>query len=50
VSDGLYCYNFNLVNKPTDFQPSGAINMVKFKDVEFEINTIIPELDKNAEF
>ena len=22
ASDGLYCYNFNLVNKPTEFQPS----------------------------
>ena len=50
VSDGLYCYNFNLVNKPTDFQPSGAINMVKFKNIEFEINTVIPELDENAPF
>ena len=24
--------------------------MIKFKNVEFEINTIIPELDPNAEF
>lgn len=50
ICDGLYCYNFNLINKPNQFQPSGALNMVKFKNVEFEINTIIPEFDPSAQF
>jgi hypothetical protein len=29
-------------------QPSGAINLSKFKTIEFEINTITPPLDPNA--
>jgi hypothetical protein len=50
VTDGLYCYNFNLINKPSEFQPSGALNMIKFKNVEFEINTIMPCRDPSATF
>ena len=29
-------------------QPSGAINLSKFKTIEFEISTILPPLDPNA--
>ena len=46
--DGLYHYNFGLKSDPTDFQPSGAINLSKFKDVEFELNVNHPRLDANA--
>ena len=42
---GLYCYNFCLNTNPFDYQPSGAINMSKFKTVELEINTIVPVVD-----
>ena len=43
--DGLYCYNFCLKTDPFTYQPSGAINMSKFKNVEFEISTYIPPVD-----
>ena len=48
--DGLYCYNFCLNTNPFDFQPNGAINMSKFKTIEFEFSTIQPVLDPNAKF
>lgn len=47
--DGLYCYNFNLHSTPFDFQPSGAINLSKFKDIEFEFTTYQPPLDPSAQ-
>ena len=47
--DGLYCYNFCLNTSPFDHQPSGAINLSKFKNVEFEFNTIEPPLNPTFE-
>jgi hypothetical protein len=47
-SDGLYCYNFCLNSGPSD-QPSGAMNMNKFKNVQFEFTTITPPLDPLAQ-
>ena len=46
--DGQYFYNFGLRTDPTDFQPTGAINLSKFKDIEFEINVVRPPLDASA--
>jgi hypothetical protein len=46
---GLYCYNFCLNNGPFDLQPSGAINMNRFNNVELEFTTIIPALDPLAQ-
>ena len=46
---GLYCYNFCLNTSPYDLQPSGAMNMNKFKNVQFEFSTIAPPLDPNAQ-
>ena len=43
-NDGLYSYNFTL-NTSDNIQPSGAINLSKFKSIELEINTIIPPFD-----
>jgi hypothetical protein len=43
--DGLYCYNFALHSSPFEYQPSGAINMSKFKTIELEINTYTPPID-----
>ena len=48
--DGQYCYNFGLRTDPTDFQPTGAINLSKFKDIEFEINVLPPKLDEVETF
>jgi len=47
--EGLYCYNFNLNTSPYDLQPSGAINMNRFNQVQFEFNTIVPPLDPYAQ-
>ena len=47
--DGLYCYNFNLSTNPFDFQPSGAINLSKFKNIEFEFSTYQPPLEASAQ-
>ena len=48
--DGLYCYNFCLHTSPTDFQPSGALNMSKFSLIEFEVTTFLPPMDASAQF
>ena len=48
--DGLYCYNFELNTDPFDFQPSGAMNLSKFNDIQFEFNTYVPPLDPSASF
>ena len=45
AKNGLYCYNFCLNTSPFEYQPSGAINMGKFKNIEFEFNTYLPEID-----
>ena len=46
---GLYCYNFCVNNGPFDLQPSGAINMNRFNNVELEFTTILPALDPLAQ-
>lgn len=43
--DGLYCYNFCLNTSPFVYQPSGAINMSKFKTIELEFTTYVPPFD-----
>ena len=48
--DGLYCYNFCLQTNPFDLQPSGAINLSKFRNIELDFTTYSPNLDKNANF
>jgi hypothetical protein len=48
--DGLYTYSFSLNTDPFDFQPSGAINMSKFTDVQFDVKTIQPTLNAEAAF
>jgi hypothetical protein len=47
--DGLYCYNFCLHTNPFDFQPSGAINISKFNQIEFELTTYPPPLNPNSQ-
>jgi len=48
--DGLFCYNFCLNTSPFEYQPSGAINMSKFKNIELEISTYVPPYDTEAQF
>lgn len=42
---GIYCYNFCLNTSPFEYQPSGAINLSKFKTIELEITTHLPRID-----
>jgi hypothetical protein len=46
---GLHCYNFCLNSNNSTLQPSGAINISRFSQVEFEFTTIIPPLDPFAQ-
>ena len=45
AKEGLYCYNFCLNTSPFEYQPTGAINMSKFKTIELEITTYVPPID-----
>jgi hypothetical protein len=45
ANEGLYCYNFCLNTSPFEYQPSGAINLSKFKTIELEITTYSPTID-----
>ena len=47
--DGLYCYNFCLDTSPYSLQPSGAMNLSRFTNVEFEFTTINPPIDPYAQ-
>jgi len=46
---GLYCYNFCLDTSPYNLQPSGAMNMNRFTNVQLEFTTIIPPMDPYAQ-
>ena len=46
---GIYCYNFGINTTDTQ-QPSGAINLSRFKKIEFEITTIEPPVDPSSAF
>jgi hypothetical protein len=45
ANEGLYCYNFCLHTSPFKYQPSGGLNLSKFKDVYIEITTYVPPID-----
>jgi hypothetical protein len=45
AEEGLYCYNFGLSTNPYEYQPSGAINLSKFKNIELELTTYVPPID-----
>lgn len=40
AKDGIYCYNFCLDSNTNEYQPSGGMNVNKFKYVSFEFQTI----------
>jgi hypothetical protein len=42
--EGLYCYNFCLDTNPFSYQPSGALNLGKFKNIDLEFTTYVPEV------
>lgn len=45
AKEGIYCYQFCLDSNPRTYQPSGAINLGKFKNIELEFITHIPMVD-----
>jgi len=45
AQEGLYCYQFCLDTNPRTYQPSGAINLGKFKNIELEFITHTPVID-----
>lgn len=49
AKEGIYCYNFCLNTSPFEYQPSGAINMSKFKTIELEITTYVPSVKQNMD-
>ena len=46
---GLYCYNFCLDTNPRVIQPSGAMNMSRFTNIQFEFTTNVPPIDPYAQ-
>lgn len=46
---GLYCYNFSMNSNKDDLQPSGAINMSRYNQIELKFTTIMPPLDPLAQ-
>ena len=48
AQEGLYCYNFCLDTSPYTYQPSGAINLGKFKNVDIEITTYVPPINSTG--
>jgi hypothetical protein len=49
AKEGIYCYNFCLNTSPFEYQPSGAINLSKFKTIELEITTYVPTITQNTD-
>jgi hypothetical protein len=47
--EGLYCYNFCIHSNNTDLQPSGAMNMSRYNQIQLEFTTIVPPLDPLAQ-
>jgi hypothetical protein len=47
--NGLYSYNFCLDTNPFVIQPSGAMNMSRFTNIQFEFTTISPPVDPYAQ-
>jgi len=50
AKDGLYCYNFCLNSNQREYQPSGAMNLNKYKKINLEFNTVQPPLNPNSNF
>tara|TARA_B100000886_G_scaffold340485_1_gene310396 strand:- start:191 stop:1846 length:1656 start_codon:yes stop_codon:yes gene_type:complete len=49
-NEHIYTYNFCFDNNPYTLQPSGAMNLSKFKNIEFEVVTIEPPSNPDFQF
>jgi hypothetical protein len=45
TKDGLYFYSFATDGNRKNYQPTGAMNVNRFKKISFEFNTITPPID-----
>lgn len=45
---GIYSYNFCINTGANNLQPSGAMNLSRFKNIELEMTTLVPESDPNS--
>jgi hypothetical protein len=43
--EGLYCYEFGLNSSIFENQPSGAMNLTRFRNIELEFTTFAPAFD-----
>ena len=49
LNEGCYFYNFGLNTNPNNAQPNGAMNLILFKDIEFEYETLHPPMDLSSQ-
>ena len=45
ATQGLYCYNFCLNSDARLTQPSGAMNLSQFRNINLELTTFVPQID-----
>jgi len=45
---GIYSYNFCINTGVNNLQPSGAMNLSRFKNIELEMTTLVPESDPTS--
>lgn len=48
AKDGVYLYNFGLNSDPRKYEPTGAMNMDKFDEVQFQFNTLQPPANPDS--
>ena len=48
MDEGTYLYSFSINPSSKDLQPSGAMNLSRFKKVVIEVKTIYPEANLDA--
>ena len=46
--NGVYYYNFTTNTDLSEYQPHGAMNMDKFEDIHFHVNTIEPPINEDS--
>jgi hypothetical protein len=49
TDDGIYNYNFCLHTSPQNLQPSGALNLSRFRKIELEMTVLAPPIDELSE-
>jgi len=48
AKDGLYCYSFAINNNRKEYQPSGSMNLNRFKTLDFEFSTLVPNFSSEG--